>query len=101
MSDLNVTVGAPFHSLEPAKDGTNTPSRDAQQVGENVQHPKITHKEVESTDFNYAIDRDTQALHLTVKDANGKLVREVIFEKIDVSFFDPKKLKGVFVDEVF
>jgi hypothetical protein len=105
MSDLNVTV-APVKPLEIAKEGTNTPTKDMRGVEETRQAMKTAPSkeqqaksvEVKLTDLNYSIDPKDNALHLKVKKADGELVREVVFDRIDPGLLDTKKLKGIFID---
>jgi environmental stress-induced protein Ves len=101
MSDLNVTI-APIQSLEASKDGTSTTSKDKSHVVEKVQDTKSEHKSkavsVKSTDFSYSVDHEDQSIHLKVKKPDGEVVREVVFDRIDPSLLDLKKLKGVLID---
>jgi len=101
MSDLTVTV-APVTSLERVKDSANAPSKEQSRamapsrngVASEDKKPKTTF----STDLNYSIDHEDNSLHLKVQRADGEVVREVVFDRIDPSLVDAKKLKGVFVD---
>ena len=97
MSDLNVIV-APVKSLEIAKDGATVEGH--QQVKPEQKQDKVTKRPVQTklTDLSYAIDHEDNALHLKVKSADGEVVREVVFDRIDPRLLDPKKLKGIFVD---
>ncbi len=97
MSDLNVIV-APVKSLEIAKDGATVEGH--QQVKPEQKQDKVTkhHVQAKLTDLSYAIDHEDKALHLKVKSADGEVVREVVFDRIDPRLLDPKKLKGIFVD---
>ena len=52
-----------------------------------------------ATDFNYTVEKDTNAIHLKIVGKDGQLVRELVFNKSDVNPYDLKKLRGVFVDE--
>ncbi len=101
MSDLNVTV-APMKSLESSKDGVSTTSKDNSKVVEKVQGTKSEHPSkaasVKLTDLNYSVNHEDQSIHLTVKKSDGEVVREVIFDRIDPSLLDTKKLKGVLID---
>ena len=101
MSDLTVTV-APVKSLERAKDSTNAPSKEQANAVDPSRHIIASEdkkfKPTSSTDLNYSIDHEDNALHLKVQRANGEVVREVVFDRIDPSLLDVKKLKGVFVD---
>ena len=103
MSDLNVTV-APLKSLEISKDAAVTSSKDTLKEAPHVKSESKQDKlpkqpaQAKLTDLNYSIDREDNALHLKVKSADGEVVREVVFDRIDPSLLDPKKLKGVFVD---
>ena len=101
MSDLNVTV-APPKSVENATEGVALPSK-GQVKAADTSHPvKAEHekkpKPVASTDLNYSIDHEDNALHLKVKGADGALVRELVFDRIELHVMDTKKLKGIFVD---
>lgn len=101
MSDLTVTV-APVTSLERAKDSTNAPSKEQTNAVNPSRHVIASEdkkfKPTSATDLNYSIDHEDHALHLKVQRANGEVVREVVFDRIDPSLLDVKKLKGVFVD---
>lgn len=105
MSDLNVTV-APVKSLEVSKEGAVAPAKDAQSTVQARQAMKAEQKqdkqtapvETKLTDLNYSIDPKDNALHLKVKKADGELVREVVFDRIDPGLLDTKKLKGIFID---
>lgn len=48
--------------------------------------------------LNYSIDHTNNALHLKITNADGELIREVVFSRIDPSIFNAKKLKGVLVN---
>jgi len=101
MSDLNVTV-APGRTLETSKEGVVT-SKKGQNQGVDSPAPVKPAPEKKTsaaghTDLNYSIDQQDNALHLKVKSADGTLVREVVFDRIDPSLLDTKKLKGIFVD---
>ena len=48
--------------------------------------------------LNYSIDHSNNALHLKVINADGELIREVVFARIDPCVFNAKKLKGVLVN---
>ena len=101
MSDLNVTV-TPVKSLDTSKDGVALPSSRQSKVTE-TSHPVKAESEKKpkpatSTDLNYSINLEDKALHLKVKRADGELVREVVFERIDLNLLNTKKLKGIFVD---
>ena len=107
MSDLNVTV-APLKSLEISKDAAVTPSKDTPRTIEGTQQVKpeqkpdtLTkqHAQVKLTDLNYSINHEDKALHLKVKSADGEVVREVVFDRIDPSLLDARKLKGIFIDD--
>jgi hypothetical protein len=101
MSDLNVTV-APIHSLEAPKDGASATSKDKSAPLKTAQETKFEPKSVavsaKLTDLNYSVDREDQSIHLKVKKSDGEVVREVVFERIDPSLLDPKKLKGLLID---
>ena len=101
MSDLNVTV-APIKSLEPSKDGASATSKDKSATLKTAQETKSELKSaavsVKLTDLNYSVDREDQSIHLKVKKSDGEIVREVVFDRIDPSLLDPKKLKGVLID---
>jgi hypothetical protein len=106
MSNLNVTV-ASSKSLEITKDVATTPSKDtnqatgsAQQVKPGAKQDKLTKQPVQAklTDLNYSISHEDNALHLKVKSVDGELVREVVFDRIDPSLLNTKKLKGIFID---
>ena len=101
MSDLTVTV-APVKSLERAKDSTNAPSKEQANAVDPSRHIIASEdkkfKPTSSTDLNYSIDHEDNALHLKVKNADGEVVREVVFDRIDPRLLDPKRLKGIFVD---
>jgi len=108
MSNLNITV-ASLTSLEITKDAATTSSKDTTQAVEGVQqvkpeqkHDKLTkqHGQAKLTDLNYSINHDDKALHLTVKGADGEVVREVVFDRIDPSLLDAKKLKGILIDDL-
>ena len=104
MSDLNVTV-IPGKSLDASKEGVALPSKEPSHItealppskAEPAQQTKKT-KPTSSTDLNYSIDHKDNALHLKVQRADGELIREVVFERIDPSLLNAKKLKGIFVD---
>lgn len=104
MSDINITIVS-TKSLDTPKDGAvsskeiatrlvNTPQVKAEQKVDE----KANHLLAKSTDLNFSIDRDDNALHLRVKSSEGEVIREVVFDRIDPSLFDVIKLKGVFVD---
>ncbi len=101
MSELNVTA-APLQPLDTSKEGTALPVKEKtkpavpSRLAQTEQEKKP--KSVTSTDLDYSIDREDQALHLKVKGADGAVVRELVFERIDLSLLDTKKLKGIFVD---
>jgi ribosomal protein S3AE len=103
MSDLNVT-SAPLKSMEISKDAVVTSSKDtykeAQPVKSESKQDKLAKQSVltKLTDLNYSIDREDNALHLKVRSVDGEVVREVVFDRIDPSLLNPKKLKGIFVD---
>jgi hypothetical protein len=101
MSDLNVTV-APVQTLETPKEGVVTSKKDQTQVVESPAPVKSAPEKkpiaVGHTDLNYSINQENNALHLQVKSADGTLVREVVFDRIDPNLLDTKKLKGIFVD---
>ena len=101
MSDLNVTV-TPVTPLEPSKEGVVAPFKDKNKTVEAPQpvkhEQKIKVAPAKVNDFNYAINREDNSIHLTVKSSNGDVVREVVFERIDPNLLDPKKLKGILVD---
>jgi len=48
--------------------------------------------------LNYSIDHTNNALHLKVINADGELIREVVFARIDPSIFNAKRLKGILVN---
>ena len=48
--------------------------------------------------LNYSIDHTNNALHLKITNADGELIREVVFARIDPSIFNAKRLKGVLVN---
>jgi uncharacterized FlaG/YvyC family protein len=104
MSDLNVTV-VPLKSLEIAKDAAVTHSKETNSAGHSKLDMLSTQEKLDKqsaqaklTDLNYSIDHEDNALHLKIKSADGEVVREMIFDRIDPSLVDAKKLKGVFVD---
>ncbi len=107
MSDYNVTV-APLKSLETTKDGAVAFSKDTHRTMDGTQQVKSEQKpdtltkqpaRVKLTDLNYSINHEDKALHLKVKSADGEVVREVVFDRIDPSLLDAKKLKGIFIDD--
>ena len=55
--------------------------------------------QVQTTDFSYTIDRENHALHLKVKTAGGDVIREVVFNKIDLHVMNMNQLKGIWVDD--
>lgn len=104
MSDLNVTV-ASLKSLEMPKDAVVTSSKNTNQESQHVKseskQDQLTKQPTQAklTDLNYSIDREDKALHLKVKSADGEVVREVVFDRIDPSLLSLKKRKGIFVDD--
>jgi hypothetical protein len=107
MSDLNVTV-TPVQSLEISKDGVASSAKDQGQTQGMERRPAPVKSAQEKktndwkpTDLNYSISQEDKALHLKVKSADGDLLREVVFERIDPGLLDTKKLKGIFVDDNF
>ena len=107
MSDYNVTV-ASMKSLETTKDGAVAFSKDTHRTMDGIQQVKSAqkpdtltkqHTQVKLTDLNYSINNEDKALHLKVKSADGEVVREVVFDRIDPSLLDAKKLKGIFIDD--
>ncbi len=101
MSDLHVTV-APTLSLEKPKESLTLPAQGHAKAAENIRQvkaePDKKPKPLTATDLNYSIDHEDKALHLKVKGADGAVVRELVFERIDPNLLDAKKLKGIFVD---
>lgn len=107
MSDYHVTV-ASLKSLEMTKDGAVAFSKDTHRTMDGTQQVKSEQKpdtltkqpaRVKLTDLNYSINHEDKALHLKVKSADGEVVREVVFDRIDPSLLDAKKLKGIFIDD--
>ena len=107
MSDYHVTV-APLKSLEMTKEGAVASLKDTHRTMDGTQQVKSEQKpdtltkqpaRVKLTDLNYSINHEDKALHLKVKSADGKVVREVVFDRIDPSLLDAKKLKGIFIDD--
>jgi hypothetical protein len=105
MNDFKV-ASPPIQSWGPANDWTSSPKRTVnaldkfESVGMAVpmSDRKISPIQTPSNHLNYAIDRGSHALHLKVTNADGELVREVIFDRIDPRILDTQKLKGVFVN---
>lgn len=105
MSDLNVTVTT-VTSLEPSKEGVATTSKDISKTMDAHQLIKHEHKTKtvpsKLTNLNYSVDHEDKSIHLKVRSSDGEIVREVVFEvvfeRIDPSLIDPKKLKGVLID---
>ena len=101
MSDLNVTA-APLKSLETSTEGVALPAKGQVKAAETSHPVKAEHdkktKSVTTTDLNYSIDHEDNALYLKVKGADGALVRELVFERIELHVLDMKKLKGIFID---
>lgn len=102
MSDLNVTV-APLKPLEIPKDGAVASAKDTHKAVEGTpqKQDKLAKQTAQTKlhDLNYSINREDNALHLKVKSADGELIREVVFDRIDPNLLDAKKLKGIFVDD--
>ena len=101
MSDLNVTVTT-VTSLEPSKEGVATTSKDISKTMDAHQLIKHEHKTKtipsKLTNLNYSVDHEDKSIHLKVSSSDGAIVRDVVFERIDPSLIDPKKLKGVLID---
>jgi hypothetical protein len=57
------------------------------------------HNATRETDFIYAVDRQSNALHLKIKTADGEVIREVVFKKIDINVMNTSILKGVLFDD--
>ncbi len=103
MNAVNVTV----KSLDASKDWTVL-SKNTENALDNAQHATVAQMhdtkipvQTQSTNFHYAIDRESNALHLKVTSADGALVREIVFNRIDPRILDAQKLKGVFVNGKF
>lgn len=62
-------------------------------------HASAQHNATRETDFSYAIDRQSNALHLKIKTVDGEVIREVVFKKIDVNVMNTSFLKGILVDD--
>lgn len=52
-----------------------------------------------ATNLSYAIDRESNALHLKIKTSDGEVIREVVFHKIDLNVMSTSLLKGFLVDD--
>jgi hypothetical protein len=59
----------------------------------------VQHNATRETDFSYAIDRESNALRLRIKTADGEVIREVVFKRMDVNVMNRSLLKGVLVDD--
>lgn len=101
MSDLNVTA-IPLKPLESPKDGVTASSQRIAYVTDGAQQIKPEHKAkapaTKTTDLNYSIDHEDQAIHLKVKSSDGVVLREVVFERIDPNLLNTTRLKGVLFD---
>ncbi len=101
MSDLNVTV-APTPSLDKTKESLALPAQGHAKAAEPLRQvktePDKKPKPLTATDLNYSINHEDKALHLKVKGADGAVVRELVFDRIDPNLLDAKKLKGICVD---